>query len=94
MKGEEIKEEGQEMAGFGAGTGMATGLVPRQNITYGETKSREKKSIEKLKELGFAYIGQSQLTLWHRPTHNQVKLLQELLGITMIVTVQRDAEQP
>ena len=50
---------------------------------------RNMKDIEKLKELRFAYIGKSQLAMWHRPTDNQVKLLKELLGVTKVVTVQR-----
>ncbi len=45
-------------------------------------------------DLGFAYIGISELTVWHRPTLMQVKQLKEQLGITMLVTVQRDSEKP
>ena len=45
-------------------------------------------------ELGFAYVGQCQLTVWHRPLFDQVGRLKETIGITMIITIQSHEELP
>ena len=34
------------------------------------------------------------VTMWHRPSKSQIRLLKEVLGISMIVTVQRESEMP
>ena len=76
-----------------------TGIVPRdialslqkENI---KLSNKDKKDVEKLMELNFAYCGESMITMWHRPSKSQIRLLKEILGITLVVTVQRESEMP
>lgn len=69
---EEQKGEPQQMQ-------FQTGIVPKDpnapplDAAYG--KRKPPKDLAKLATLGFAYVGQSQLTCWHRPTLSSVKLL-------------------
>ena len=41
----------------------------------------------KINELGQMDVGMSKLMLWHRPTAKTTKMLKDLRGVTMIVTV-------
>lgn len=47
-----------------------------------------------LLKLGFAYVGRSTITVWHRPNETQVALAKSLLGITMVICLQTDDEHP
>ena len=74
-------------------------MVPKSVVTEKRNtktviKKKDAKAVTSIDELGFAYCGNSMVTMWHRPTDSHVSLLKELLGITIIVTVQRDSEQP
>ena len=95
------QEEGKEEQKAGASyVGAPTGLAPKVEIVMPTNPSGRKppkkvvQAYESLAELGFGYVGQSEITMWHRPTKDQVKLAKELLGITTIVTVQSPKEQP
>ena len=55
------------------------------------TKKQEKEWV-KMSELGFGVVGQSEITCWHRPTKDQIKMLASFLGVTMILTVQSERE--
>ena len=56
---------------------------------------KENKDEAKIKLLKYAYMGPvSQITCWHRPTLGQVKALKDVMGITMIVTIQKKEELP
>lgn len=74
---------------------------PSDNMNKKEAKQNKNKQNagklsdrEKLSKLGFAHIGMSQLTIWHKPSIKVIYLLKDLLGITMIVSVQKDIENP
>ena len=45
-------------------------VYPVEDVGNPTFKKRNLKDIEKMKELGFAYIGKSELCIWHRPSLN------------------------
>lgn len=45
-------------------------------------------------KLGFIQIGQSQVTLWHRPQSKDIAYLKTLQNISMIVTLLAGREDP
>ncbi len=47
-----------------------------------------------ISKLGWARIGASQVTLWHRPGVGDIKELKKQAGITLIVTLLSNKEQP
>lgn len=47
-----------------------------------------------MKKLGFVQVGKSHLTLWHKPGLKEVKSLKEQLGITLVVCLLYDKENP
>lgn len=47
-----------------------------------------------ISKLGWARIGQSHVTLWHRPGVGDIKELKKQAGITLIVTLLSNKEQP
>ena len=69
---------------------VRNGMVPSDQWIIKECATKLKKDqqfMDAMRKLGFAYIGRSMLTMWHRPSLQQIKKLKEVLGITMIVTV-------
>ena len=53
------------------------------------------KDIEKeISKFGWARIGNSQVTLWHRPGVGDIKELRLKAGVTLIVTLLSNKEQP
>ena len=44
--------------------------------------------------LGMAYLGNSEFTIWQRPSMLQINKFVEIHGITMIVTIQGEKEKP
>lgn len=47
-----------------------------------------------MKKLGFIKVGQSFVTLWHKPGIKEVVALKEILNINLIVTLLCDNENP
>lgn len=70
------------------------GIVPKDPSTIidpsKELREKRKKSLETLSKLGFAYLGKSQLTCWHKPSLDDIYVLKDKLGITMIVSVMKE----
>ena len=64
-----------------------------QNPKKKEQKPAKDIDVE-ISKLGWARIGQSQVTLWHRPGVGDIKELKRQAGITMIVTLLSNKEQP
>ncbi|CDW73259.1 dual specificity protein phosphatase [Stylonychia lemnae] len=54
----------------------------------------KKDSVEEINKLGFCPLGCSKITLWHKPAIADIKLLKELKGINLIVTLLYDKENP
>ncbi len=54
----------------------------------------KKDSEVEISKLKFAQIGQSMVTLWHRPGIGDIKLLKELQGIGLVITLQSSKEHP
>ena len=67
---EEAKEEQKEVASY---VGGPTGLAPKRQLVMNTPTGRKPpkkyvQAFESLAELGFGYVGQSEITMWHRPT--------------------------
>ena len=79
-----------------------TGMVPFRRIPMEEAgntaileqymKHNNSLMLE-FKELKWAYIGYSEAIIWKRPSENNLKLLKEYLGITMVVTCMYDPSE-
>ncbi len=61
-------------------------------------KKRENKPAKdidlEISKFGWARIGSSHVTLWHRPGVGDIKELKRQAGITLIVTLLSNKEQP
>ena len=56
---------------------------------------KQKKDSEvEIGKLKFIQIGNSMVTLWHRPGVGDIRLLKELQGISLVVTLQSVKEHP
>ncbi len=75
-----------------------TKLVVEEEKKEEETKTKKikpiKNSSDEIMQLGFTQIGKSQVTLWHRPGVGDLKLLQKLQNITLIITLLSMKENP
>jgi len=50
---------------------------------------------DKIRDLGFCYVGESMLTISGRPKKNDIKkYYKDMKGITMIITCQKEKEKP
>jgi protein-tyrosine phosphatase len=47
-----------------------------------------------MKKLGFVEVGLSHMTVWHKPGLKELKALKEELGITLILCLLYDKENP
>ena len=50
------------------------------------------KDVDAVDKMGFMPVGQSEITLFNRPSSKSYSLFKEMKGITMVVTAQAEAE--
>ena len=47
----------------------------------------KKKDIEKIQNMGFCYVGKSEVGCFHRPSHHQIRIMRDIQKVSLIVTV-------